>query len=105
MNGLVKKMAILLTLALPVLVVACAQTMPSESPGKSVDDAGITTRVESAFQQDLTLKATHIDVVTSKSIVQLSGFVATPDMIVRAGQVARRVNGVSAVQNDLMVGK
>jgi osmotically-inducible protein OsmY len=103
MNGPVKKMA--MALALPVLVVACAQAKVSGGANPYADDAGITTKVEGAFLQDPTLKTTNIEVVTYKSTVQLSGFVATPEMIVRAGQVARQVSGVSAVQNDLMVAR
>jgi osmotically-inducible protein OsmY len=103
MNRSIKKMAV--ALALPVLVVACAQTKVSEGAPQHVDDAGVTTKVESAFLQDPILKTTHIEVVTYKSTVQLSGFVATPEMIVHAGQVARQVSGVSAVQNDLMVAR
>ena len=45
----------------------------------------------------------QIEVETYKSTVQLSGFVDTPEMIVRAGEIARQVNGVLAVQNNLMV--
>ena len=63
----------------------------------------ITTNVKTAIFQDPALKVMPIEVETHKSTVQLSGFVDTPEMIVRAGEIARQVGGVSAVQNDLMV--
>jgi osmotically-inducible protein OsmY len=35
--------------------------------------------------------------------VQLSGFVDTPEHAVKAGRVARNVEGVRAIKNDLLV--
>jgi osmotically-inducible protein OsmY len=101
MNGAATRIAIVL--ALSVLVVACAQTKTSESTVPQVDDAAITKEVETAILQDPALKAMQIEVETNKSTVQLSGFVDTPELIVRAGEIARHASGVSAVQNNLMV--
>jgi osmotically-inducible protein OsmY len=101
MNRAARRIAI--ALALPVWVVACAQTKTSESTGQYADDAAITSKVEAAISQDPALKVTQIEVETYKNIVQLSGFVDTPELIVRAGELARKVTGVSAVQNNLMV--
>jgi len=101
MNSAAKRIAI--ALALTVSVVACAQTETSDRMGKYGDDAAITAKVEAAILQDPALKVMQIEVETNKSTVQLSGFVSTPDMIVRAGEIAREVRGVSAVQNNLMV--
>lgn len=94
---------IAIALALTVSVVACVQTKTGESTIPYVDDATITTKVETAILQDPALKSMQIEVATDKSIVQLSGFVDTPEMIVRAGEIAREVSGVSAIQNNLMV--
>lgn len=101
MNRAARRIAI--ALALPVWVVACTQTKTSESTGQYADDAAITSKVEAAISQDPALKVTQIEVETYKNIVQLSGFVDTPELIVRAGELARKVTGVSAVQNNLMV--
>lgn len=101
MNSAAKRIAI--ALALTVSVFGCAQTETSGSPGPYVDDAAITTKVETAISQDAALKAMQIEVETNKDTVQLSGFVDTPEMIVRAAEIARQVSGVLAVQNNLMV--
>jgi hyperosmotically inducible protein len=93
--------AVALTLSLSVG--ACAPTKSSESTGQYVDDAAITTKVKTAILQDPALKVLEIQVKTYKNTVQLSGFVDTPQMIARAGDVARHVSGVAAVQNDLIV--
>jgi osmotically-inducible protein OsmY len=82
---------------------ACAETSTHESTGAYLDDSAITGKVKSAILQDPALKVMQIDVTTYKSVVQLSGFVDTPQMVDHAGVVAKDVNGVTSVQNDLIV--
>ena len=103
MQTLARRIAIVIALALSVAVVACTQTKLSESPAPYVDDAVITNRVKTAIAQDPLLAAMQIEVQSYRDTVQLSGYVDTPEMLVRAGEIARQVSGVSAVQNDLMV--
>jgi osmotically-inducible protein OsmY len=61
----------------------------------------ITTRVKAALVRDPDLSAIEINVETFRGVVQLSGFVDTQAEINKAGQVARAVAGVEAVQNDI----
>ena len=82
---------------------ASAQTKTSESTGAYVDDAAITGKIKTAILQDPALKVMQIHVNTYKGVVQLSGFVDTPQMVGRAGTVASRVSGVASVRNDLVV--
>jgi osmotically-inducible protein OsmY len=82
---------------------ACAETRTRESTGEYVDNTVITTKVKAAILQDPELKVMQIKVITYKDIVQLSGFVDTAEMKVRAGRVASKVPGVSSVKNDLVV--
>lgn len=93
-----RSIAIALTLTLSIA--ACTRTKTAAQP---VDDAAVTAKVETAISQDPALKAMEIEVETDEGTVQLSGFVDTPGMIVRAGEIARQVSGVLAVQNNLMV--
>jgi len=82
---------------------ACAETSTNESTGAYVDDSAITGKVKTAILQDPALKVMQIDVTTYKNIVQLSGFVDSAQMVERAGTVAKQVNGVASVQNNLIV--
>ncbi len=82
---------------------ACAETNTHESTGAYLDDSAITGKVKSAILQDPALKVMQIDVTTYENVVQLSGFVDTPQMVEHAGAVAKEVNGVTSVQNDLIV--
>lgn len=81
----------------------CASTATKEGTGEYVDDSVITTKVKASIFNEPSLKATEINVETFKGTVQLSGFVAQPEDIAKAGQVARGVKGVTAVKNDLHV--
>ena len=103
MNRTIKTFALVFALALPAALSACAPTRTSESTGQYVDDSTITAKVKSAILGDPDLKVLQIEVKTFKGKVQLAGFVDRPIMIARAGEVARRVEGVAAVQNDLIV--
>lgn len=66
-------------------------------------DASITTRVESVLARDPFLRTMHIRVETQSGVVSLTGFVRSLDDILKAGDLARGVSGVSAVRNGLRV--
>jgi osmotically-inducible protein OsmY len=98
-----RKITALLTAALVALLVACAPTAQREGTGEFIDDTVITGKVKAALVADPELKATEINVETFKGTVQLSGFVASPDHIPKAAELARNVNGVKQVKNDIAV--
>jgi osmotically-inducible protein OsmY len=83
--------------------VACASTSKQEGAGEYVDDSVITTKVKSLIAADDFLKSFQISVETYKGIVQLSGFVGTQMAVNKAGEIARGVQGVKSVKNDLIV--
>ena len=99
-----KQLKYISTLFFAVLLmsaVGCASTSKQESTGEYVDDSAITTKVKAAIFNEPTLKSTEINVETFKSAVQLSGFVSTQANIYKAVEVARGVNGVTNVKNDM----
>jgi hyperosmotically inducible protein len=73
----------------------------TRSVGTAIDDSGITMRVRSALVADPDVKSLDVTVETRKGEVQLSGFVDSQAQIDRAVDIARRIQGVSAVQNKL----
>jgi osmotically-inducible protein OsmY len=93
---------IFLTVVLAVLV-GCAPTAKQEGAGEYIDDSLITTKVKAAMVNEPSLKATEINVETFKGVVQLSGFISSQAAIDKAVQVARGVNGVKSVKNDMRV--
>jgi len=86
-----------------LLVSACAGTSKQESTGEYLDDSWITTKVKSAILAEPSLKVTQINVETYKGVVQLSGFVDSPDAAAKAAELAREVKGVSSVKNDTRI--
>jgi osmotically-inducible protein OsmY len=94
--------AVLLAVTL-VTMTGCAGTATKESTGEYVDDAAVTTKVKAAIFDRPTLKLLDIHVETVKAVVHLWGVVASRSAVDEAGKVARSVNGVKSVKNDLRV--
>lgn len=84
-----------------VSFMGCASTPHKEGTGEYVDDAVITTKVKAAIFNEPTLKSAEINVETFKGVVQLSGFVSSPDDIHKAISIASGVKGVVSVKNDM----
>jgi osmotically-inducible protein OsmY len=103
MNKTLRTITATFALASALAFGACAETATTQSTGAYVDDSAITGKVKTAILEDSTLKVMQIDVTTYENVVQLSGFVDTPQMRSQAGTVASRVNGVASVQNNLIV--
>lgn len=85
------------------LFTGCAGTTSSKSTGEMIDDATTTTRVKAAFAKDPAVKAIDVKVDTFKGTVQLNGFVDTAEEKARAEQIARGIQGVMSVQNNISV--
>ncbi|MGZ8163672.1 MAG: BON domain-containing protein [Methylobacter sp.] len=84
-----------------VSIAGCAGSETKEATGEYVDDTVITTKVKAAIVNEPTLSSAEINVETFKGVVQLSGFVRDPADVIRATEVARGVNGVKSVKNDI----
>ena len=73
--------------------------------GNTVDDGIVTARVKSALLAEPGIKSFDIAVVTRKGEVQLSGFVDIQAQIDHASDLARAVDGVKSVANEMSVKK
>jgi hyperosmotically inducible protein len=98
-----RSLAVVAMLGGAVAVSACSSTPKQESTGEYVDSAAITTKVKAELIRDPVTKAGQISVETFKDNVQLSGFVDSAAAKSRAEQIARNVQGVRSVRNDLVV--
>jgi len=101
-SPMVRSLLVLLVMA---VIAGCAASRTQESTGEYFDDSTITAKVKAAILQDPDLKVLQINVETFKGVVQLSGFVNSPQAVSRAVEVARGVSGVKAVTNNLLVKK
>ena len=73
--------------------------------GNKVDDGIVTTKVKAALLADASVKSLDIAVVTRKGEVQLSGFVDNQSQVDRAIEVARGIEGVRSVGNEMSIKK
>lgn len=90
-----------LTIVSLLMATACTSTRTQKSAGEGIDDAVISTEVKASLVADPLTKAHNIDVEVFKGRVQLNGFVDNNEERLQAVALARKVNGVTAVDNNL----
>ncbi|OGA35274.1 MAG: transporter [Betaproteobacteria bacterium RIFCSPLOWO2_12_FULL_64_23] len=73
--------------------------------GNTVDDGIVTAKVKTALLADADVKSFDIAIVTRKGEVQLSGFVDNQAQVNRAIDIARGIDGVQSVNNEMSVKK
>ena len=101
MNISFKRLSLLVAATSLTLLMGCAATSKSEGTGQYIDDSVITTKTKAAIFNDANLKATEINVETYKGRVQLSGFVKSQADINHAVELAKTIEGVTSVKNDM----
>jgi hyperosmotically inducible protein len=74
-----------------------------ERAGQAVDDARIAAKVKALLLQDKAIKGADVEVRSHQGLVLLSGQVDDASQIARAENLARGVDGVRMVSNDLRV--
>ena len=89
--------------AAALVTTGCAVTRGQETVGAYVDDTTITTQVKSRFVQNKQVDASSISVETLNGTVMLSGFAKNSIEKETAESIARKVNGVKSVKNEIAV--
>lgn len=79
------------------------QSMTGKAAGENISDASISTAVQSKLTSDRVSNFTRVDVDTERGVVNLSGVVQSSEQKARASELARQVNGVKRVNNNLQV--
>ena len=92
-----------MTAAVLLTATGCAVTRGQESVGAYIDDAGITTLVKARFVENRQVDAAAIGVETLNGTVMLSGFAKSNLERNTAESIARGVNGVRVVKNEIAV--
>ena len=76
---------------------------PQRTAGQAVDDATIGTKLKAAYAADPELSALKINVDTTQGAVKLRGEVKTIALRRKAEEIARKVEGVKSVDNQLLI--
>lgn len=71
------------------------------STGRYIDDKMLVGKVKGALDDSAVYKFPDVKVNTYNGTVQLTGFVDTMDQKRKAEEIARNVQGVAAVQNEI----
>ncbi len=96
-------LAAALAAAFLIAATGCAVSRGQQTVGGYVDDAGITTLVKSRMLEDKQVAGTSISVETLNGTVMLSGFAKNATEKMAAERIARGVNGVKMVQNEITI--
>ena len=103
MKSIKKSAAVASIVVALAAMTGCAATPTTESTGEYIDDAAVTAKVKAAMLDQPALKAFQIHVETFKGTVRLRGAAASQSTIDKAVEVARGVNGVKSVKNEMRV--
>ena len=91
-------------MAVAILITAgCAVSRGQETTGAYIDDTTITTQVKSRMLDNPNVAGTSISVETLNGTVMLSGFAKSAAEKDAAERIARDVNGVKSVKNQIAV--
>jgi hyperosmotically inducible periplasmic protein len=90
------------TIALATLV-GCQSDGGSRTAGRRKDDNAVTKSVKNDLKHDPVYKFDGVSVETYDGIVQLSGFVDSPEQKTQAGQVASTTEGAHQIVNNIIV--
>ena len=103
--------ALVLTSAAVLILGACNRSERQEvrteakqatnTAANVVDNAALTTKVKAALLADDMVKGTQINVDSNAGVVKLTGTVDSAAHVTRAVEVAKGVQGVTSVDNNL----
>src|SRR5581483_10020083 len=93
----------LMTASVVATTSGCAGDKYNRSTGEYIDDKSLTMRVNHALGESPDYKFGDVSVDSFRGTVQLNGFVNTSDQKDKAETIAKGVQGVQKVVNNLTV--
>jgi osmotically-inducible protein OsmY len=100
-----KKLIFGLSFAGALFVSGCAGDAHKRSTGELIDDTALHAKVKAALINDPVVSGTKIDVSVDRGTVVLNGAVNGEVEKRKAEEIARGVDGVRGVENNLVVRK
>lgn len=91
----------LLTTAAVGTFTGCAGSSNERSTGQYIDDKTMQHQVRDALSDNAEYKFDNVNVDVYRGTVQLSGFVQNADQKAKANDIAKSVQGVKDVQNNI----
>jgi osmotically-inducible protein OsmY len=100
---MLKQIYIFSVVLLVAFYLSGCQAITGETLGQNIDDTTITTSVKSKMAVDKASSLTRVGVETTRGTVQLTGVVDSQAKKNKAGEIAKSVDGVKNVVNNLQV--
>jgi osmotically-inducible protein OsmY len=95
--------ALLTAVAALTVLPGCSVMRGQSTVGDYIDDTAVTTAVKAKFVDNRTVDASSIKVETLNGEVMLSGFAKSSEERAAAENLARTVQGVKSVKNQVVV--
>jgi osmotically-inducible protein OsmY len=92
-----------MTILLLAFALSGCQAMTGETLGQNIDDTNITTAVKTKLAVDKASSLARVGVETTRGTVQLTGVVDSAATRDKAVAIARSVDGVKNVVNNIQV--
>ena len=90
-------------LGLTLMVLTACESMTGKTAGQNLDDITLTASIQAKLMEDKLSNFSRINVDTDRSVVSLNGVVRTAEDKSRAEKLARQVEGVTTVNNNLQI--
>lgn len=100
-----KHYATVAVVAAGLVAAGCSVFRGQSTAGQYVDDVAITTKVKAELVNSKRVDGLDVNVDSMNGNVRLSGWGSSAAEIRAAGEIARSVEGVKSVDNDLKVKK
>lgn len=95
--------AIITSAVILISAASCSVARDQQTVGAFIDDATITTQVKARMLNNSDVSGTSISVETLNGTVLLSGFATSSAEKSEAETIARGVNGVKEIRNEIAV--
>ena len=86
-----------------LMILTACESMTGKTTGQTIDDATVTASVQGKLTADKLSNFSRINVDTDRSVVSLNGVVRSVEEKSRAEELARQVDGVTNVNNNLQI--
>lgn len=103
--NIITKCAATAAIAASIALSGCNVFRGQSTPGEYVDDVALTTKVKAELVDSSRVDALDVNVDSMNGRVTLKGWASTESEARAAGDIARRVDGVKSVDNQLQVKK
>jgi osmotically-inducible protein OsmY len=100
---IITKCAATAAIAVGLAVSGCNVMRGQSTAGQYVDDVAITTKVKAELLDSERVEGLDVNVDSTNGRVKLTGWADSAEEIRAAGDIARSVDGVKSVDNQLQV--